>query len=125
MEPAGKLCGTVLSVSSRDFLDYAALTVGTPSGSGPAWHHTAELATEEGESKVLRRLQVIDMARGLLNSLVIDAEGEDYDFKTFQFSGINDVVSASCNMLSALSNIPQTILFGQAVKLQSVPLQWH
>ena len=75
----------------------------------------AELATEEGESKVLRRLQVIDMARGLLNSLVIDAEGEDYDFKTFQFSGINDVVSASCNMLSASSNIPQTILFGQAV----------
>lgn len=75
----------------------------------------AELATEEGESKVLRRLQVIDMARGLLNSLVIDAEGEDYDFKTFQFSGINDVVSASCNMLSALSNIPQMILFGQAV----------
>lgn len=74
-----------------------------------------ELATEEGEDKVLRRLEVIDMARGMLNSLVIDAEGEDYDFKTFQFSGINDVVSASCNMLSALSNIPQTILFGQAV----------
>lgn len=73
------------------------------------------LATEEGENTVLKRLQVIDMARGLLNSLVIDAEGEDYDFKTFQFSGINDVVSASCNMLSALSNIPQTILFGQAV----------
>lgn len=75
----------------------------------------AELATEEGENKVLKRLQVIDMARGLLNSLVIDAEGEDYDFKTFQFSGVNDVVSASCNMLSALSNIPQTILFGQSV----------
>lgn len=73
------------------------------------------LATEEGENTVLKRLQVIDMARGLLNSLVIDAEGEDYDFKTFQFSGINDVVSASCNMLSALSNIPQTILFGQSV----------
>lgn len=76
---------------------------------------SAELATEEGENKVLRRLQVIDMARGLLNSLVIDSEGEDYEFKTFQFSGINDVVSASCNLLSALSNIPQVILFGQAV----------
>lgn len=75
----------------------------------------AELATEEGEDKVLRRLQVIDMARGLLNSLVIDSEGEDYDFKTFQFTGVNDVVSASCNMLSAITNIPQTILFGQSV----------
>ena len=74
-----------------------------------------ELSTEEGEDKVLRRLQVIDMARGLLNSLVIDSEGEDYDFKTFQFAGVSDVVSASCNMLSAITNIPQTILFGQSV----------
>jgi len=73
------------------------------------------LATEQGENQVLRRLQVIDMARGMLNSLVIDAEGEDYDFKTFQFNGITDVVSASCNMLSAITSIPQTILFGQGV----------
>ena len=73
------------------------------------------LATEQGENQVLRRLQVIDMARGMLNSLVIDADGEDYDFKTFQFSGITDVVSASCNMLSAITSIPQTILFGQGV----------
>lgn len=73
------------------------------------------MATEQGESQVLRRLQVIDMARGMLNSLVIDSEGEDYDFKTFQFNGITDVVSASCNMLSAITSIPQTILFGQGV----------
>lgn len=73
------------------------------------------LATEQGENQVLRRLQVIDMARGMLNSLVIDADGEDYDFKTFQFNGITDVVSASCNMLSAITSIPQTILFGQGV----------
>lgn len=73
------------------------------------------MATEQGENQVLRRLQVIDMARGMLNSLVIDADGEDYDFKTFQFSGITDVVSASCNMLSAITSIPQTILFGQGV----------
>lgn len=73
------------------------------------------MATEQGENQVLRRLQVIDMARGMLNSLVIDADGEDYDFKTFQFNGITDVVSASCNMLSAITSIPQTILFGQGV----------
>lgn len=76
---------------------------------------SALMATEQGENQVLRRLQVIDMARGMLNSLVIDAEGEDYDFKTFQFSGITDVVSSSCNMLSAITSIPQTILFGQGV----------
>ena len=72
------------------------------------------LATEEGESVVLKRLQVIDLARGLLNSLVIDSEGEDYDFKSFQFSGVSDVVDTACNFLSALTNIPQTILFGRS-----------
>lgn len=73
------------------------------------------LSTAEGEDLVLKRLQVIDMARGLLNSIAIDSEGEDYNFQTFQFSGIADVVSASCNYLSALSHIPQTILFGQHI----------
>ena len=34
----------------------------------------AELASQEGESRVLRRLQVIDMARGMLNSIAIDNE---------------------------------------------------
>lgn len=75
----------------------------------------SELATEQGEDRILKRLQVIDTARGILNSLVIDADGEDYDFKTFQYNGITDVISASCNMLSALSNIPQVILFGQTI----------
>ena len=78
-------------------------------------HLTQELATEQGENLLLRRLQAIDLARGMMNSMVIDADGEDYDFKTFSFTGITDALSASCNMLSAVTNIPQTILFGQPV----------
>jgi len=76
---------------------------------------SAELSTEQGENFLLRRLQAIDAARGLMNSIVVDAEGEDYHFEQFSFSGINDVLAASCNMLSAVTNIPQTILFGQPV----------
>ena len=72
------------------------------------------LSTEDGENKVLQRLQVIDMARGILNSIAIDTDGEDYDFKSLQMSGIKDVIDATCNMLSAVTNIPQTILFGRS-----------
>lgn len=75
---------------------------------------SAELATEEGENNVLRRLQTIDMARGLLNSIVIDNDGEEYDFRTFSFSGVSDVINTTCNYLSALTSIPQTILFGRS-----------
>lgn len=72
------------------------------------------LSTSDGEDKVLQRLQVIDMARGILNSIAIDNDGEDYDFKTLQMTGVKDVIDATCNMLSAVTNIPQTILFGRS-----------
>ena len=45
------------------------------------------LSTDEGENDVLRRLQLIDTARGILNSIAIDADGEEYDFKTITLSG--------------------------------------
>jgi phage-related protein (TIGR01555 family) len=72
------------------------------------------LATEQGEENVLKRLQTIDMAKGLLNTMVIDADGEGYDFKSFSYTGISDVINTTCNYLSALTNIPQTILFGRS-----------
>ena len=72
------------------------------------------LATNDGEDKVLKRLQTIDLARGLLNSITIDSEGEDYDFRQFGFSGVSEVIDTTCNYLSALTNIPQSVLFGRS-----------
>lgn len=73
-----------------------------------------QLATDEGENNVLKRLEVIDMARGILNSIAIDAEGEDYNFQQFSVQGIGEVIDSTCNMLSAITQIPQTILFGRS-----------
>lgn len=73
-----------------------------------------EMSTEDGEQNILKRLQIIDLARGLLNSIVLDAEGEDYDFKSFSFTGVSDVINTTCNYLSAITNIPQTVLFGRS-----------
>lgn len=72
------------------------------------------LATDDGENQALRRLEVIDMARGILNSIAIDAEGEDYSFQQFSVQGISEVIDSTCNMLSAITHIPQTILFGRS-----------
>lgn len=72
------------------------------------------LETDEGEDIVLKRLQLIDMAKGIINSIAIDADGEDYDFKGISFSGVKDIIDSTCNMLSAVTNIPQTKLFGRS-----------
>lgn len=72
------------------------------------------LATEEGEDDVVDRMHLIDMARSLLNTMLIDADGEDYSFQAFQLSGVKDIIDESCQMLSAVTGIPQTILFGRS-----------
>lgn len=72
------------------------------------------LQTDSGEDMVIKRLQTIDLARGLLNSIAIDSDGEEYDFKTFTFTGVSEIIDTTCNQLSALTSIPQTILFGRS-----------
>lgn len=73
-----------------------------------------ELATEQGEDRVLKRLETIDMSRGLLNTVVVDHDGEEFDFRTFSFTGVSQVLDSTCNYLSAITSIPQTILFGRS-----------
>lgn len=72
------------------------------------------LLTDGGEDQVLKRLNAIDMARGILNTMIIDADGEDYDFKQMSMSGVRDIIDSTCTMLSAVTDIPQTILFGRS-----------
>jgi phage-related protein (TIGR01555 family) len=72
------------------------------------------LSTDDGENEVIKRLQVIDLARGLLNSIAIDSEGENYDFKTATMTGVKEIIDSTCNMLSSVTNIPQTVLFGRS-----------
>ena len=72
------------------------------------------LATEDGEDMMVKRLDVIDQSRGMLNSIAIDMEGEDYGFQTFQLSGAQEILESTYNLLSAVTCIPQAILFGRS-----------
>ena len=72
---------------------------------------SSELATEDGEQRILRRLEAIDLARGLLNTVTIDAEGEDFGYQQINFSGLSELLSATREFLCAVSNFPPQILF--------------
>lgn len=72
------------------------------------------LSTDAGENQIIKRLQIIDMARSMMNTIAIDADGEMYDFKTMTMAGAKDLIDTTCNMLSAVTHIPQTILFGRS-----------
>lgn len=75
---------------------------------------SSTLLTEDGTNEVVKRLQIIDMARSILNSIAIDSDGESYDFKSATMTGVKEIIDSTCNMLSSVTNIPQTVLFGRS-----------
>lgn len=72
------------------------------------------LSTVEGEEAVLRRMEMLDLARNLLNMVFIDADGEDVGIQSLSVAGVKDILDNACAMLSAVSHIPQTRLFGRS-----------
>lgn len=71
------------------------------------------LSAEDGEAKVQKYLQNIDMVRNILNTIAIDSEDE-FDIKNITLSGVNEILDKFQTTLSAVSEIPVTILFGRS-----------
>lgn len=74
---------------------------------------SSNLSNDFGEQQVQKRLQLIDMARHLMNTIAIDTEDE-YDQKNLTTAGLKDVMQEFQVALSASTDIPATILFGRS-----------
>ncbi len=72
----------------------------------------AILATDEGEQRVVQRLQVIDAARSAWNTILLDADSEDYSFIAAGFDGKGEIAELALRYLAAVSRIPPEILYG-------------
>jgi len=68
----------------------------------------------EGEAAVAKRVQVVDMVRGALNTIIIDAL-EEYQITSLSISGVNDLLDRFAEALSAVSRVPVFILMGRTV----------
>ncbi|WP_414492387.1 anti-CBASS protein Acb1 family protein [Stenotrophomonas maltophilia] len=73
----------------------------------------ASLADPEYEQKVLQRLTLAAMAKGVNGALLLDAE-EEYEQKQAQFGGLVDLLMGFMQLVSGASDIPMTRLLGQS-----------
>ena len=71
------------------------------------------LASQCGDSQVTQRINILNMAKSTLNTMVIDGE-EDYSKLTTNVAGISDLLDRFMLTLSAVTGIPITLLFGRA-----------
>jgi phage-related protein (TIGR01555 family) len=65
-----------------------------------------------GEALVKKRVDIVDMTRSINNTIVIDA-AESYDIKSNTLSGVADVMDRLGLALSAVTGIPESLLFGR------------
>lgn len=71
------------------------------------------LQTPEGEELIRKRVHQVDMCRSIDNTVVIDAE-DDYQQHNLSVSGLNQILQEYQTALSAVSEIPVTVLFGRS-----------
>jgi phage-related protein (TIGR01555 family) len=71
------------------------------------------LRQPNGESMMKKRVDVVDMVRGILNTIVIDGE-EDYVVTSQSMTGIPDVLDRFAEAVSAVTGIPVTVLMGRS-----------
>ncbi|HFF6216680.1 DUF1073 domain-containing protein [Stenotrophomonas maltophilia] len=65
------------------------------------------------EEAVQKRLTMVDQARGVRNSVAVDAE-DDYDIRDTNVGGVNQLLQEFQIALSAETGIPVTLLFGRS-----------
>ncbi len=71
------------------------------------------LRSPGGEALIQKRVDVVDMVRGILNTIVIDGQ-EDYNVTTQPMTGVTDLLDIFAEAVAAVSNIPAIILMGRS-----------
>lgn len=63
---------------------------------------------------VMRRMDMMDMARSIVRGLVLDADGEEFTRQNYTWSGIDKVFEMLMLRLAAAARMPVTVLMGQS-----------
>jgi len=72
------------------------------------------LASDEGESRLIQRMTMIQKGRSTARAMVRDAEGESFEILSTSLGGLPELMDRFAVRLAAAYRIPVTVLMGQA-----------
>lgn len=82
------------------------------------------LETPEGEKQMLRQLELFDLSRGLYKTVAVSME-DDFSYLGEVPEGIGKMVDISDRMLSAVTGIPEIVLWGKPVDYERPGQMWR
>ncbi len=66
-----------------------------------------------GQTRLAKRMQLVDMTRSALRAVLLDADGEEFTRIATQFQGLPEMLNAFAARLAAAFDMPVTILMGR------------
>jgi len=73
-----------------------------------------QLASKQGRANLNARMAMMDMARSVARSLLLDADGEEFSRVVTSFTSVPELLDRFMQMLSMVTGIPVTILMGRS-----------
>lgn len=74
----------------------------------------ADMLANGDDGLITQRLKIVNMAKSVARSVVIDTEEEEFEFSTANLSGIKDLIEAVNERLASAVDMPMTVLFGRS-----------
>lgn len=71
-----------------------------------------DLIAKDGEATLAKRFSVMDMAKSVARSVILDRENEDFSWRQVSFTAIPDVFDRMAQRVSSTVGIPVTKLYG-------------
>lgn len=76
----------------------------------------ADDISSNGGNKVLKRLEMVNLSKSIARAVILDAEGEDFEYKVRNLTGASDLLDRAESRLATEAKIPETVLFGKSPK---------
>lgn len=73
----------------------------------------SNLEDKEGKELLLKRIDIVDRVRSMLNTIVLDAQ-EEYELHGLTLTGVNDILDRHAEAVSAVTGIPVFVLMGRS-----------
>ena len=74
----------------------------------------ADQIAGDGEAAVAKRMEIANLSRQVARAMLLDAEGEEFDFKARPVTGVAEVMGKVEGRLVAGTPYPHTVLFGNS-----------
>lgn len=74
----------------------------------------AKMVESQNREAALARIQIVDIYRSILRSIVVDKDGEDFEYKTAPLNGAADMMKEFRALICSVAKTPQTIMHGSS-----------